>query len=327
MMACQEILTKKSAVSQETLIKTLLPQKQPIIKQRIRSNQRDMVLMKRKALALTFILAFLISAMAGTKLVNWAKANPWMGTDWVSPADDTKPPTLTIMSPQKNIVYNSNNVTLSFNAHIGLSTATYMRLMQVYYKTDWEQNETYVYNNEGINIPYEPNAITEFSYNMNLTGVQEGKHYITVHAVEWGAYIDGLFVHMFRINGSSSVNFAIDVSPSVSVLSLVNKTYDFSDVPLYFTVSEPVSQMAYSLDGKENISIAGNMTLTGLANGDHNLTIYAKDETGNTGVSETIYFSVEVPEPFPTILVATASGASVAIIGIGLLVYFKKRKR
>jgi len=32
------------------------------------------------------------------------------------------------------------------------------------------------------------------------------------------------------------------------------------------------------------------------------------------------------PEPFPTILAAVASGASVAIIGIALLVYFKKRR-
>jgi len=32
-------------------------------------------------------------------------------------------------------------------------------------------------------------------------------------------------------------------------------------------------------------------------------------------------------EPFPTTLVATASGISIAIIGIGLLFYFKKRKR
>jgi hypothetical protein len=279
--------------------------------------------MKRKALALTLILAFLISAMAGTKLVNWAKANPWMGTDWVSPADYTKPPTLTIVSPQKNMIYNSTNVTLSFNAHV-VGSESYVRLMQVYYKTDWEQNETYVYNNEGINIPYEPNAVTDFYYNMNLTGVPEGKHYITVHAVEWGAYIDSLFVHMFSINGSSSVNFAIDASPSVSVLSLVNKTYDLSDVPLDFTVSEPVSQMAYSLDGKENITISGNTTLTGLANGDHNVTVYATDETGNTGASETISFSVEVP--FPVVPVAAASGAAAVIIGVGLLVYFKKRK-
>ena len=161
---------------------------------------------------------------------------------------------------------------------------------------------------------------------MNLTEVQEGKHYITVHAVEWGAYINGLFVHMFSINGSSSVNFTIDaISPTVSVLSPVNRTYDMSDVPLNFAVSEPVSQIEYSLDGKENITIAGNATLTGLANGDHNLTIYAKDEAGNIGASETMHFSVDVPEPFPTTLVAAASGASVAIIGVGLLVYFKKR--
>jgi len=33
-----------------------------------------------------------------------------------------------------------------------------------------------------------------------------------------------------------------------------------------------------------------------------------------------------IPEPFPTTLVATASIASAAIVGLGLLVYFKKRK-
>ena len=52
------------------------------------------------------------------------------------------------------------------------------------------------------------------------------------------------------------------------------------------------------------------------------MTAYARDERGNTGTSETIVFSVEVP--FPTVLVA-ASTASAALIGVGLLVYFKKR--
>jgi nitrous oxidase accessory protein len=36
---------------------------------------------------------------------------------------------------------------------------------------------------------------------------------------------------------------------------------------------------------------------------------------------------ISEPEPFPTTLVVAASGASVAVIGIGLLIYFKKRKR
>jgi hypothetical protein len=285
--------------------------------------------MNRKALTLTLILSFIISAVVGTKFVNLTKANPWLGVEWVAPKDATKPPILTIESPEENRMYNSNNVTLSFNARLGESTSgEYMRIMQVYYKADWEQNETYVYNNEGIYIPYDENAITEFSYDINLTGVPEGKHNITFHAVEWGAYINGLFVQMFSINGSSKVSFTIDVSPTISVLSPVNKTYDFSDVPLYFTINEPVSQIAYSLDGKENIFISENATLTELTNGDHNVTVYAIDTAGNTGTSETISFTVNKSESFPTELVATASGASAGIVGIGLLLYyFKKRAR
>ena len=69
----------------------------------------------------------------------------------------------------------------------------------------------------------------------------------------------------------------------------------------------------------------GNTTISGLANGLHNVTVYARDEFGNVGASETAYFSVEVP--FPVVPVAAASVAAVAIIGVGLLVYFKKRKR
>jgi hypothetical protein len=283
--------------------------------------------MKRKTLALTLILAFTMSGVAATKLVNPTKANPWMGTDWVAPKDTTKPPILTITSPEGNRLYNSNNVTLSFNARLGESASgEYMRIMQVYYRADWEQNETYVYNNEGIYIPYDENAITEFSYDMELTGVPEGKHVIKFYAVEWGAYIDGLFVHMFRINGSSSVSFTVDVSPSVSVLSLANKTYDVSDVPLEFKVDEPYSKVSYSLDGRDNVTISGNTTLTGLPNGEHNVTVYASAEAGNTGASETIYFNVEVPEPFPTTLVS-ASVVFVGVVGVGFFIYLKKRKR
>jgi len=45
--------------------------------------------------------------------------------------------------------------------------------------------------------------------------------------------------------------------------------------------------------------------------------------------SETISYSLTTdPEPFPTTLVAAASAvAIVAVVGAGLLVYFKKRKR
>jgi hypothetical protein len=64
--------------------------------------------------------------------------------------------------------------------------------------------------------------------------------------------------------------------------------------------------------------------LPGLADGAHNVTIYATDEAGNIGASETVYFSVEVPQPVP-VQFAIVPVAAIAVIGMGLLVYFKKR--
>ena len=77
-------------------------------------------------------------------------------------------------------------------------------------------------------------------------------------------------------------------------------------------------------DGKKNVTIEGNTTLTGLANGRHNLTVYVWDEAGNVGASETVNFTTDVP--FPTTLVLIASVASLVLVGVVLLVYFKKRK-
>jgi hypothetical protein len=114
-------------------------------------------------------------------------------------------------------------------------------------------------------------------------------------------------------------------APSIKVLSIVDKLYDTNSIPLNFTIDEPASQIAYSLDGQENITITGNITLTGLANGDHDLTIYATDETGNVGASETSHFTVEVS--FPTTLVAVTVVTVGVVVGAWLLVYFKKRKR
>jgi N-acetylneuraminic acid mutarotase len=114
-------------------------------------------------------------------------------------------------------------------------------------------------------------------------------------------------------------------SPAVYIFSPENKTYASSNISLVFTVNEPTSWLGYSLDGQDNVTFGGNTTLSGLPNGSHNLTVYATDQYGNTGASETVYFNVEVP--FPTTLVTVASVATVAVVGVGLLVYFRRRKR
>jgi nitrous oxidase accessory protein NosD len=110
--------------------------------------------------------------------------------------------------------------------------------------------------------------------------------------------------------------------PKISVLSPVIQLYNGTSVPLVFALNKPVNWIGFSLDGKQNVTITGNATLTGLSNGSHNVTVYAKDVV-DTETSETVWFNVE--EPFPTMLVIAAV-VTVAIVGVGLLVYFKKRK-
>ena len=114
--------------------------------------------------------------------------------------------------------------------------------------------------------------------------------------------------------------------PEVSVVSPENRTYYTVDIQLNLTVNEPDLWMRYNLDNVNITEISANTTITGLSLGAHNLTVFATDEVGNTGASETINFTIaEPPEPSPTTLVI-ASVITVAIVGISLLVYFKKRK-
>jgi len=118
-----------------------------------------------------------------------------------------------------------------------------------------------------------------------------------------------------------------NTAPEVSVLSPENKTYYTTDIQLNLIASEPDLWMRYKLDAENAIEISGNTTLTGLACGVHNLTVYATDAFGNMGISETICFTIAAEsELFPTVVVATASVASLAVVGVGLLVYFKRRK-
>jgi hypothetical protein len=280
---------------------------------------------KKMILTAVCISVLLFSAVAGTKLLNLGKANPFTWLGQVPPDDDTKPPAIAIF-PRNSTVNRSNNLTISFNVKLlGSPLASDPRVYTVYYNTSW-QNDSVVYQ-WSYGHPY----LTEFSNKLNLTSIPEGKQNITIQAIEYGIYWSPppFWYTTFTITGSSSISFTIDTTPPViSALSVQNKTYSTSDVPLNVTVNEPVSQVICSLDGQENVTISGNTTLTGLANGDHSLIVYAKDEAGNIGTSKTITFTVA--ESFPTTLVATASVVTVAVVGAVTLliavVYFKKRK-
>jgi hypothetical protein len=93
---------------------------------------------------------------------------------------------------------------------------------------------------------------------------------------------------------------------------------------------KPASWISYSLDGQDNVTITGNTTLVELAIGLHNVSVYAKDELENSGVSETIYFTVArepEPEPFSAVWVATALAIVAAAGIVSLSAYYVRHKR
>ena len=275
-----------------------------------------------------FVWTLLFSIVAGTLLVNLVVANP-VG----SPNFPSETPVLSVLSPA-NVTYNVNNVSLTVNVTKPVSwnsTSSFEGL--IFAVGYWLDNNTSGATGGVISVGDEIN--TEFVVcSTNLTGLSEGTHSLAVYSDGTCYLRAGRYHDLFSktvIGYSEPIYFVVDTPPKISILSSENATYETDDIAFNFTINQPVSQITYSLDGEENVTVAENaenITLNGLSGGLHNVTIYAWDIAGNAGASETISFTVAEepePEPFPTALVATASGTSAAVAGVGLLVYFKKR--
>lgn len=278
------------------------------------------------------LVSSVISCIAKFTPVN---ANPYMAHEFVNDPAFVKPPAITVVSPKQNAIYsNDGTITLCFNV-TGPEAPNLLTkyLSMVDYKGDWMQEAKHAYRTKNFEV-YTPDDFPfSLGFNFSVTGIPYGRHSLVITAFGSGGYAQGLTWYGFSKNSSLSFNFVIDKTPTVSFLSFENTTFNNSTIPLSFIVDQPVSKVTYSLDGKENVTINGNTTLTDLPNGYHNVTVYATNEFENTGSSETVNFSINyVPlgreETFLTAVVAAVSVAvAVIAIGAGLLVYFKKRDR
>jgi hypothetical protein len=309
------------------LTKTLLQQKQPSI---IQGTPVE----KKQVLTTIIISALLFSTVAGTLLIqNGPRAfivQAEASDDNMIIYESTNIANVTIQSPE-NKTYNENSVTLTFTIESDIppvenfSRGTYA----LYYvhgcvldnntsKLVYDVSHKYYVSPNNVPVALSGSR-NRYIGNTTLTGLSQGPHNITV----W-VRAQRYMISYAGIEWAVFATASFSVAPQITVLSPETKTYNVSDVPLDFTVEETFSKIEYSLDGQSNVTINGNTTLTWLPNGDHNVTVYATDEFGNTGVSKTIHFNVEAP--FPTALVVAVSVAAVVVVGIGLLVYFKKRK-
>jgi PGF-pre-PGF domain-containing protein len=109
-----------------------------------------------------------------------------------------------------------------------------------------------------------------------------------------GTYLDVQFlVSDGSLKDSENITITIreTTPPTITMISPHNTTYYTTTVQLTFSVDEATSWMGYSLDATPNTTIAGNTTLSGLAKGQHIVTIYANDTSGNMG-STSVWFTV-----------------------------------
>src|SRR3972149_1596914 len=118
--------------------------------------------------------------------------------------------------------------------------------------------------------------------------------------------------------GLAKANF--DAPEGIWVSSPQNKVYFSTEVELTFATywsGTNVRSFNYSLDGQANVAITGNTTLTGLSWGSHNLLVHGYGNLRSQPVQFDVFLPTRVIHAFAMLIV---------VVGIGLLVYFKKHQ-
>jgi hypothetical protein len=262
----------------------------------------------KKTFALTLVLLMAFSTATFVQLNFPVEANGMIPT----------PNTQIVLIEPKDAVYANSPVTLKFNVTEAFRSSTFN------YSIDYSD---VMFKVENLTVTKEIDLAPGYSQGLwmyqgadfvgcaVLPNLSDGKHHMTIYQI--GGYnpnASNPYEWSKGVIRSEVVFFTVDTTPpTVSVAAPVNATYGPSVVPLNFTVNEPASWMGYSLDGQENNTVTGNMTLPELLVGRHMLTVYANDTAGNMGVLDNVTFTVANAS-----LVSFKPSSTTSVIGVVL---------
>jgi hypothetical protein len=239
------------------------------------------MLMKRKALALIFILAFSTSLLAATPTVQPAENDGVHGK-------------LSVTSPNSQTAY-TDTMLVDFTIAWSVTLPIPWMYVKVSYRIDdgptvTLTNGSSVVFQTGSSIVYTPaDTLVDISH------FADGKHKLTIIAE--GSYnVNNDFIYPLNYQ-FAPIYFYVNIftPPDIVILSPQNKIYNVASTQLNFTIDTPTSWIGYSLDSQNNVTLRGNTTLTGLIDGSHSLVIYANDTAGTMGTSPTVTFTIATP--------------------------------
>ena len=269
--------------------------------------------MKREVLVLSLFFALLVSVIDGIEIIKVARANP-IGNIPVPHIGISYPP----YPPNR---YENSTVNLQIYVNMFPDSP---QLNRISYSLD---GGPMVYiENFKVSIVTDFGSEKRFSKvkfyeaNATLEDLSEGNHTIVAYAGDMSTS------RTFTVNSHQVVT-------EINVLSPTNQTYSNS-VPLLFTVNGEIEEAHYYLyrgkyDAVFEGSFSGNTTLD-LSIGKYEMYLYVTTEHGQSTAST--YFSV-LPSSTsksnyledPPLLTVSIMAFIVIGVGVGLLIYFRKR--
>jgi hypothetical protein len=225
--------------------------------------------MRTATLVLTLILVLSFFALVEFNCIEIANANPSVFAMM---------PRVKLYSPV-NTTYTSTSVSVNATFEVSMRAFddTYPPRVMI-----WLDNKL-------RKIPAEFQSANEtwqiYHAETTLEDLSDGPHEMTLH-----------FENTIASFYDPVVIFIVETrAPIVTILSPESRAYTTSSVPLTFTVNEPFSNVSYMVDSNAETAIDGNTTLTNLADGTHNLTLYATDVAGKLGTSDPLTFEIQAP--------------------------------